>query len=151
VFIAPWTDQAAAVHNDILYIVGESGDVWGWDGSELFQPTDLLQFTPRFGHTLVSAGDWMWMIGGAYIDHFGDAIAYGGVWRSAHGANWTLVPGRPGFPLRYEHTAVSDGRRIWVMGGATGGTTDYAWDALNDTWMTDLFPWAAARNWEGYE
>jgi hypothetical protein len=159
----PDREPAAVVHQGVLYIVGmyvgsyggfsfNVGTVTRFDGKN-WSWQDNAPFSGRRGTALVSSGGRLWLIGGGWIDWLGnwEIAGLSDVW-SSNRTSWTLVTSNAEFPGRYEHAAVSDGHRIWIMGGARWGLSlDSPIDPLNDVWMTDLFPWAAARNWEGYE
>jgi hypothetical protein len=138
----------AVVYNNMMWIIGGYdgtnllNDVWNSsDGANwnLVLPNNPTpgpgQFTPRFGHTVVSYNGAMYVIGGfdGILGPNGDTSD---VWSSTDGVTWSQVTPAASFTPRNSHTSeVFDpgtGLKMWVLCGKLN--PNFGPPLLNDVW-----------------
>lgn len=121
--------HTALVHNNLLWLIGGVGasmlgpdttgnaEVWYSDnGQDWVLATQDASFPARFGHTAVSAGDYIYIIGGSNPNenhhHLND------IWRSHNGTDWEemMVTAPP--HKRLGHTSLFFNNRVWALDGA---------------------------------
>ncbi|MEO0080712.1 MAG: T9SS type A sorting domain-containing protein [candidate division WOR-3 bacterium] len=86
------------------------------------QATPAAAWPARELHTAVVFQDTLWVIYGR------QGTATKDVWRSADGADWTLVSAAPGY--RNDHASVVFDNKVWVLGGYDTG------NYKNDVWYS---------------
>ena len=73
-------------------------------------------FPPRNGHSSVSHGDRMWVIGG--YNPRGDFDYLNDVWSSTNGVTWEEETSNTGFIERHTHASVIYDNEMWVIAGS---------------------------------
>ncbi len=120
------TNHTALVHDNKLWVIGGYGqdhdssdldfrnDVWyTTNGSTWVQAISNADFSPRSGHTSISYGGYIWVVGG----YAGDGKYLNDIWRSSDGITWAKVQGDKNFGTRSDHSSVVFNKRFWVLGG----------------------------------
>jgi len=95
-------------------------------------PSSLTSF--RRNHTVTLFNDELYLIGGEDVSE----NAYGDIWKSADGTNWTNVHAVAPFGLIPEHeTLVYDNKMFVIAGNRTTGNTE-VWSTINGTdWIQE--------------
>ena len=121
---SPRWAHTAIVFKDRIWVIGGSSYAGGWtsyadvwsssDGVSWTSATENAAFGTRQRHTTVVFAGKLWVIGGE--DQSDDDV-----WSSADGVSWTLAtPSISTAPLRFNHSSVVYGDRIWTMFGDDG-------------------------------
>ena len=140
-------------HNSELYIIGGYSDqspnrpltdVWkSSDGItwQLLTNSAVFDDIGLYGHTALSFGGYIWVIGGSNQDTLGKLTSYGrsDVWRSSDGITWTQIVQNTPFTGRQSHSANVFLNRMYIVAGKNAGITyDDIW------WSTDGSNWTQA-------
>ncbi len=134
---AGWTPReghATVVFNNKLWVLGgwdfdHLNDVWSSpDGVNWTQELAAAPWEPRAGHTATVFRGRIWVIGGFDVNDHGLMVVHSDVWSSADGVVWRREVADAQMVEREEHASFVFRHRLWVLGGAGGGTTrDDAW------------------------
>lgn len=150
--------HTTVVHDDKIWVIGGVGssllgqektgnaEVWYSDnGHDWNLVTENAGFPPRFGHTAVTDGDYIYVIGGSNSNenhhHLND------IWRSHNGVDWEkiIVTDPPG--KRFGHTSLVYKNRIWALDGAqfkfkehTDSASIVSMESISNSWFMNLIP-----------
>jgi hypothetical protein len=143
-----WTareDHATVVFQNKLWVIGGRdgagyrNDVWSTpDGINWTRETPAAGWIPRAGHTATVFDNRIWVIGGG--DGNGVVTggiqrdsAFGDIWSSQDGINWTLETANAPCGQRRDHACAVAYGRIWLAGGGDPGV--YPW-VRRDLWSS---------------
>lgn len=157
---SPREDFGAVVFNNAMWVMGgftgyANNDVWsstdGVNWSEVLadNKSTANQYQPCWGFSAVVYKNLIWIFGGASGDSSGSVTAaFGDVWNSPDGTNWTRVSYITPFgPSHYQQTVVNSGGLLTVSGGflsiGWGSQCEYdtSTDGLNWKTTSGAFPY----------
>ncbi|HUO58280.1 MAG TPA: protease pro-enzyme activation domain-containing protein [bacterium] len=125
------TDFGLVVYNNKMWLIGGAStltpndaknDVWyTTDGVNWCQATASAAFTPRTGLGAVVLNNQIYVLGGQAAYTYPPACnsngAFGDVWTSTDGVNWTQVTPSAAFPAGAGYNSVVCGNAMWVLSG----------------------------------
>ena len=126
---------------DKMWVIGGAGylnDVWssdnGKDWTMVSADGAAGGFSKRDNFSAVVHKGFIWVIGGdEKAGSWGNSV-----WNSTNGATWHEIRAdgdAGGFPARSRHSSVSDGDRIWVIGGFDPKNRNDVWSSTDGvTW-----------------
>jgi hypothetical protein len=132
----PFGQGVGAVHRDRMWVVGGVGgrEVWSSANGKdwrLEQGAAPWSIRSNFGNVLAYGGK-LWVFGGSY-GRYQPFKAYGDVWASEDGINWTQVTDRAPWPPRRWTCSAVYRNRMWMIGGFRAQPE---WTNLNDVWYS---------------
>ncbi|MEM7097874.1 MAG: hypothetical protein AAF541_06395 [Pseudomonadota bacterium] len=139
------SDQAAAVFNNRLFVIGgfrndgtgRGSDIWSTaDGMNWQQDRESADFSPRSDHQVAVWQGKLWLVGGNV-----DGDLQTDVWSSSDGVNWSNETEDAGFPARRSFSLVAYGDQLMMISGY-----DFP-DVMTDVWSTtDGITWVQETN-----
>lgn len=147
-------DEGYTIFNGAIYEVGgwneyqtnlytRVNDVWySSDGIDWITATQNAEFSPRFGHAVVTFNNKLLILGGYALEN-GLEVIKNDIWKnySANASSFTKMLSNAPWGVRYNYTVVVWNNKLWLIGGLGEGK------AYSDIWASfDGYLWVPVLN-----
>lgn len=151
--------HTTVVHDNKLWVIGGVGasmlgpekagnaEVWySGNGHDWILATEDAGFPPRFGHTAVTDGNHIYVMGGSNSNKNHHQL--NDIWRSYNGVDWEKIKVTDPPAKRLGHTSLLFNNRIWALDGAqftfkeqTDSASIASMESISNCWFMNLIPY----------